>query len=606
MEKPIRILIVEDNKSDIEIEKRMISREGIVFEDTVVESKDDFIAALKEFLPDIILCDYSMPKFDGMRALLIRQELAPFIPFILVTGSINEEVAVECMKAGADDYVIKQNLIRLVPAIKTVLIKYETIRLRQEAEIALRKSEERFKQIAELAGEFIWEVDSTGIYTYVNKTSESILGYSADEIIGKKHFYDFFIPEKLEELKSAALGVFSEMLGFRDFENPNLHKDGHTVILSTTGMPLLDAEGRLLGYRGVDKDITEQKKAEIALRESEERFRNLYSNMGEGVCLHKLVYDHAGRVVDYRIVGVNHQYENILSLREEDVVGKLASEVYGTTIPPYLYEYHDVVSTGIPYTFESFYAPLDKHFLISVSPWDKDGFATIFTDITERIKSEELIRKERLMLRTLIDHIPDTVYVKDAEGRKIIANPADLAVIGVTSESEVVGKTDLESFPGEIGQRGHADDLAVLNSGQPVINREEDFLDAIGNRRWLLTTKVPLSDEYGVVTGLVGIGHDITNRKNAEEQIKQKIKELASSNEELTRFNRLAIGREMRMIELKQHCNRLAMQLGIPLPYNLDFLKQELNVSGEKYIPPFNAEKGIRNNDPDPEGKSKS
>lgn len=601
MEKPLRILIVEDNKSDVEIEKRLITREGIQYEDRVVDTKDEFIAALSDFNPDLILCDYSMPRFDGMRALLLRKELAPLTPFILVTGSMNEEVAVECMKAGADDYVIKQNLIRLVPAIKAVLEKTEVARLRREAETALRTSEERFKQIAEIAGEFIWEVDASGLYTYVNKISEGILGYTSEEIVGKKHFYDFFVPEQAEFLKQGTMQAFAAKAGFKNFENSNVHKDGHTVILSTTGMPMLDNNGNLLGYRGVDTDITEQKNAEIALRESEARFRNLYTNMGEGVCLQKLVFDHVGRAVDYKIVGVNKRYEEILNLQQQEVIGKLATEVYDNRVAPYLNEYLEVVSSGIPYTFESYYEPMNKHFLISVSPWDKDGFATIFADITDRIQAEEILRQERLTLRTLIDHIPDAVYVKDANGRKIITNPADLEIIGVKSEAEVLGKTDQDIFQGEKGKLWFTDDMNVITTGQPVLNREGDFLDSKGKQRWHLTSKIPLMDELGVVIGIVGINHDITNRIQYEEQIKQKVKELALSNDELTRFNRLAIGREMRMIELKQHCNRLASQLGIPLPYNLDFLKQDLDLTSDKEMPTPHIPAKLKNLDHDRE-----
>lgn len=599
MDNPLRLLIVEDNESDVEIMRRLISREGIVFVDQVVESKEDFKTALFEFQPDVILSDYAMPRFDGMRALLIRQEIGPTIPFILVTGSINEEVAVECMKAGADDYVLKQNLIRLVPSMKAALVKQETIRQRLEAETALRRSEERFKQIAELSGKFIWETDKNGMYTYVNKISEGILGYSSEEMVGKAYFYDFFIPEQKAEMKAAAMQFFSEKKEFMDFENHNIHKNGNLVILSTTGMPLLDTEGNLIGYRGVDTDITEQRKAELALRESEERFRNLYTHMGEGVCLHKLVFDTNGKAVNYRIVGVNNQYEAILSLKKEDVIGKLATEVYNSDTAPYLHEYQHVAISGIPTSLVTYNELLDKYFMISVSPWDKDGFATIFSDISKRVRAEEEIRQERLMLRTLIDHIPDTIYVKDAEGRKIIVNPAELEVIGAKSESEVIGKTDLEFFPGEEGQLWYADDMAVIHSGIPVLNREEDLVDASGKHRWFLSYKIPLIDKQGVVTGLVGIGHDITNRKYAEEQIDQKVKELAASNDELTRFNRLAIGRELRMIELKQHCNQLAEQLGIPPPYNLDFLKKEQNHASVKNITSYNFSGEMPNAEPE-------
>ncbi len=577
MEKPLRILIVEDNTSDVEIVKRLLNKGGFHFTDKVVDSKEEFLSAMTDFEPELILCDYSMPRLDGMRALLIRKEMAPLTPFILVTGSVNEEVAVECMKAGADDYVLKQNLIRLVPAVKAALEKQQTIRMRQEAEAALRISEERFKQIAEAAGEFIWEIDSDGLYTYVNKISEGILGYSSNEIVGKKHFYDFFVPELAEQLKKDAFQAFADKSGFKRFENANIHKDGHIVILSTTGMPVLDAEGNLLGYRGVDTDITEQKKAELALRESEERFRNLYSNMAEGVCLQKLVFDHHGKAIDYQIIGVNQQYENILGIKQEDVVGKLASEVYNYSPAPYLPVYSSVVNTGIPYTFESFYEPMNKHFSISVSPWDKDGFATIFADITHRVKAEDVLRQERMMLRTLIDHIPDSIFVKDAQARKIISNPADLLIMQLATEAEAIGKTDLELYPGESGQAWYNDDMSVITTGQPLLNKEGYYIDENGNKRWQVTSKIPLKDEAGNITGLVGIGHDITKQRQTEEEIRQKVKELALSNDELTRFNRLAIGREMRMIELKQHCNRLSTQLGLAEPYNLDFLKQDVS-----------------------------
>lgn len=585
MEKPLRILIVEDNTSDVEIVKRLLSKGGFHFTDKVVESKEEFISAMTDFEPELILCDYSMPRFDGMRALLIRKEMAPFTPFLLVTGSVNEEVAVECMKAGADDYVLKQNLIRLIPAVRAALEKQQTIRMRQEAEAALRISEERFKQIAEVAGEFIWEVDSTGLYTYVNKISEGILGYSSNEIVGKKYFYDFFVPELAEAQKAAAFQAFTDKSGFKRFENANTHKDGHIVILSTTGMPVIDAEGNLLGYRGVDTDITEQKKAELALRESEERFRNLYSNMAEGVCLQKLVFDHHGKAVDYEIIGVNQQYENILGIKNDDVVGKLASEVYNVSPPPYLQEYASVVNSGNPLSFESFFKPMNKHFSISVSPWDKDGFATIFADITHRVMAEEGLRQERMMLRTMIDHIPDSIFVKDAQARKIIANPADLKIMQLTSEAEAIGKTDIELYPAESGQTWYNEDMAVLTTGQPILNQEGYYIDENGNKRWQVASKIPLKDEAGNIIGLVGIGHDITKQRQAEEEIRQKVKELALSNDELTRFNRLAIGREMRMIELKQHCNRLATQLGLAEPYNLDFLKQDISQMNDHKIP---------------------
>ncbi|OFX41167.1 MAG: hypothetical protein A2X03_02235 [Bacteroidetes bacterium GWA2_40_15] len=150
---------------------------------------------------------------------------------------------------------------------------------RRQAEEALKQSELRFKQISENSVEWIWEVDKNGLYTYSSPTVKEILGYEPEEIINKKHFYDFFNPAVREQLKEAALGMFARNVSFKNFPNSNLHKDGRKVILSTSGIPMFDKEGNYTGYRGVDVDITEPMKAEETLRESEEKYRRIFDNV---------------------------------------------------------------------------------------------------------------------------------------------------------------------------------------------------------------------------------------------------------------------------------------------------------------------------------------
>lgn len=142
---------------------------------------------------------------------------------------------------------------------------------RKRMEDALRKSEERFEQVAENAQVWIWEVNAEGLYTYASPAVKQILGYKPEEVVGRKHFYEFFQSEGCEEQKKAAFEVFSKKLAFRDFLNLNVHKNGSGVWLSTSGVPVLDKEGNLLGYRGSDTDITEYKRMEDALRKSEQK-----------------------------------------------------------------------------------------------------------------------------------------------------------------------------------------------------------------------------------------------------------------------------------------------------------------------------------------------
>ena len=149
---------------------------------------------------------------------------------------------------------------------------------RQRAEEALLESERRFRDVAENAQEWVWEVDAEGKYTYASPIVEKLLGYKSEEILGK-YYYDLFIPQDRENLKEIAFAVFADKQPFREFINRNLHKDGGIVILSTSGVPILDKTGNLLGYRGADIDITKRKNAEEALQQERQRLFNLLNEI---------------------------------------------------------------------------------------------------------------------------------------------------------------------------------------------------------------------------------------------------------------------------------------------------------------------------------------
>src|SRR5674476_460211 len=144
-----------------------------------------------------------------------------------------------------------------------------------------------------------------------------------------------------------------------------------------------------------------------------------------------------------------------------------------------------------------------------------------YVDVTARHFAEEAILHDRSLLRTLIDNLPATVYVKDSQGRKIVSNKADLKYMGYTSESEVIGKTDVELFSKLDGERGYNEDLEVIKTGIQLINQESNFYDPDGKQHWRLTSKYPYRDDNGRVQGLVGIGLDITDRKLIDEALKE-------------------------------------------------------------------------------------
>jgi two-component system sensor histidine kinase/response regulator len=156
---------------------------------------------------------------------------------------------------------------------------------RTTMEQALRKSEERFRQVVENAKEWIWEVDANGLYTYSSPVVEKILGYKSEELLGKTHFYDLFHPDDRDELKKQAFEIFAKRDVLYEFQNRNLHKNSQAVWLSTSGVPILDNKGDLLGYRGVDIDITERKRIHEVLDSKQKNLESIFDATPVGMLL---------------------------------------------------------------------------------------------------------------------------------------------------------------------------------------------------------------------------------------------------------------------------------------------------------------------------------
>lgn len=198
-------------------------------------------------------------------------------------------------------------------------------------EDALIESETRYKQISENLQGWIWEVDKNGLYTYASPIVEKLLDYKPKELVYKKHFYDLFIPEDREELKKAAFEMLGQKQSFREFINRNVNKNGEIVWFSTSGVPILDNNGNLLGYRGLDTNITERMQAEEMLRDSEEKFRSISTTAQDAV----IMIDNDGTITFW-----NESSERIFGFTEEEALGK---EVHKLITPQ---RYHKKANQG--------------------------------------------------------------------------------------------------------------------------------------------------------------------------------------------------------------------------------------------------------------------
>ncbi len=319
--------------------------------------------------------------------------------------------------------------------------------------------------------------------------------------------------------------------------------------VQTTKVPLRDKQGTVVGLMGINRDITEMKQTVEALRESQALSHSLLEQLPMGI----FRKDREGR-----FVLVNSEFCRIKGMKAEEFLGKTPLEVAaieaakpGATGPANTYaavgvEHHErIMQTGKPIEMDEEYVKADgtKQFLhvVKLPMLDSDGKIIgtqgIQFDITERKQAEESLARERLLLRTLIDNLPDCIYAKDTAGRKTMANPADLKNLRCKFESEAIGKSDFDLFPPDIAEKFWADDQLVLK-GQPVLNREEFLFDEQSRKHWLMTSKLPLRDQGGKIVGLVGIGRDITERKQAEDDLRSSEEKLRQFTVQLERSNR--------------------------------------------------------------------
>jgi diguanylate cyclase (GGDEF)-like protein/PAS domain S-box-containing protein len=246
----IRILAVEDIADDLILAENELKRTGLTCIVERVETESDFRHCLAGD-PDLILCDFKTPQFDGLVALRIARAVAPEVPFIFVSGALGEELAIEAMKAGATDYVLKNNLARLGPVVRRALMESQE---RRNA----RQAERRFRDLVHASQDWIWELDVDGLYIFSSPAVEAILGVRPEEILGAH--YSAQLHEDDRALMQGSLGS----LGAKERRLSSVtarfrHRDGSYRWLERHALALIDERGLITGFRGTDRDVTVRK-----------------------------------------------------------------------------------------------------------------------------------------------------------------------------------------------------------------------------------------------------------------------------------------------------------------------------------------------------------
>jgi PAS domain S-box-containing protein len=273
-------------------------------------SADEALTRLDGEKCDVIVSEYHMHGKDGLQFLRELRERGNRVPFIMFTGDERIEVVIEALNLGAKHYINKMGEAKAVYTELAHAIE-ELADVKKAEEKAEKTSEvmrDRFKNIAEIAGDWIWEVDIDGRYTYSNPSVEHVLGYLPEEVLGR-HFYDFYPAEEQEKLKNVEMKILARKERFTTF----IHKDGHPVVVETRGVPVITPDGKILGYRGSDRDVTETKQAQKALKESEEKFKQLFTQNPEATCYLD---------VNLHILDVNPRFHELFWYTLEEVRGK--------------------------------------------------------------------------------------------------------------------------------------------------------------------------------------------------------------------------------------------------------------------------------------------
>ena len=390
----------------------------------------------------------------------------------------------------------------------------------RRAKDALQRERSLLRTLIDNLPDAIYVKDSACRTTIANVADVRWMGRQSEAEVLQKSDFDFYPADIAAAYYAADQSVIQTGTPVLNKEESLLDKEGKTHFFSTSKLPLRDERGQIIGLVGVGREVTEQKRAEDALRHEKALMDALMDNIPDSIYF---------KDRQCRLVRINRKMMQSLNLDEmSQAIAKTDVELYGEefgrktlAIDQQLMESGEPI-IGLVETRQLQDGQINWTSTTKVPLRDNGGqvvgLVGITREINELMRAQEEREHERSLLRTLIDNLPDYIYVKDTEGRFVVANRAVVRQLGFASEGELVGKSDFDLFPRELAARNYADEQTIIQSGQGLYNYEGPTVDANKEEkdRWVSTTKVPLRDGQGKITGFVGIGRDITGRKRSE------------------------------------------------------------------------------------------
>ena len=411
---------------------------------------------------------------------------------------------------------------------------------RKRADEALQESEEKFRSLVETTSDWIWMVDKNGVYTYVSPKVKDILGYNPEEVIGKTPF-DFMLSEEVKRIGEKFSAIVASKKPFANLENVNLHKDKRQVVLETSGIPVLDAHGDLLGYRGIDRDITERKKAEEEIRYLKDYNESILESNPNPIMVVK------GKQIEY----INKSFISTFGETKNEYIAKNLKDAIS---PEVFLVFEDLLQDGgktkeLKFRGKDF---IVHSFVVKKAEEEKKRKGLLFQDITERKQAEMAIEKSTKRYRELIEGSRDGYVMTDMDDKITEYNSMFKRMIGYTDE-ELHKKTLRDMTPLDwhsIDEKIVKDQL--LKNGYSEVY-EKEIIGRDGRIFPVELRKYLIKDDDKPV-GIWSFVRDITDRKKTEDELKEKVNTLE-------KYKNITVGRELKIIELKEKVKKLEKQL---------------------------------------------
>ncbi len=356
-----------------------------------------------------------------------------------------------------------------------------------------------------------------------NIAHQRLLGASRqEEVVGKTDF-DFFSPELAAQYQADEQEVVRSGQSLVAREEPTVTPEGKQQWLWTSKVPFRDSYGKIAGIVGINRDITERKRVEEALMEERHLLRTLMDNLPDYIYF---------KDRDSRFIRTTKAHAKVFGLSDPaQAIGKTDFDFFSDEhAQPAFADEQEIIRTGQPMLTkeEKETWPDGRETWVSTTKMPlRDvngniiGTFGISRDITERKQAEQALIEERHLLHTLMDNLPDSIYFKDRDSRFVRINKALAKAFGSSDPAQAIGKTDFDFFTDEHARPAFADEQEIIRTGQPMLAKEEKETWPDGREGWVSTTKMPLRDANGNIIGTFGISRDITERKAAEEMVRE-------------------------------------------------------------------------------------